>query len=524
MKTLIFVVFVPLLFITPLLAQPSETTNFNLRSVALGGCDATLDGEGNAPDVYDLSGEENPAASHHNEGYGLPPEWIDKIGGADRISLDQAYRSLTYSGPPSGDENQNWYWIDGFARLLVEKGVTEWFSMKFIFRGGYTTMRKSWATTNAPYPRYRHNYEIWTIDWSDVNMRAATTGATETLPLGEMYMTYHSPVGLSLGAGGGYVFNEFEDWACCGWRIIRKGKITGHELKFGARYTYPDYAEYGALGLNYGMEKGELVDEEDEDYTMYESDESRFGFQAEFGYPEYFRGAFGYESVKWGEEVLTSATDNTPDDLQDNLSRTRFRLKAFGDGLEVPVTLGFRYEKAAVEGEVEDRTNSDVEVNKSDIGFGLSAEPFEGVTFAAEYKTATSSYEYKALEKTGTVKQNGFAVATEVYPAHQFGIRFGFENVSLDPDDDYTYLFGDYVMPYHYTSRYSYYSPVQRYGYVPEIERGNALSGGFVFRLEEDRLNIEISGRYFLTSEPQIYDNKNGKRHEGYIGVTYFLR
>ena len=54
-----------------ILAQPRETADFNHRGEAMAGCDATIDGEGNALDIYDISDGNNPAASHHNEGYGL---------------------------------------------------------------------------------------------------------------------------------------------------------------------------------------------------------------------------------------------------------------------------------------------------------------------------------------------------------------------------------------------------------------------------------------------------------------------
>ena len=54
-----------------ILAQPRETADFNHRGEAMAGCDATIDGEGNALDIYDISDGNNPAASHHNEGYGI---------------------------------------------------------------------------------------------------------------------------------------------------------------------------------------------------------------------------------------------------------------------------------------------------------------------------------------------------------------------------------------------------------------------------------------------------------------------
>jgi len=502
-----------------ILAQPRETADFNHRGEAMAGCDATIDGEGNALDIYDISDGNNPAASHHNEGYGLFGGRIDKLGGADRFSLDLAFRALEYPGPPADNgDDRSWYWIDGIGRIMVDKCVSDNFSMRFNFRGGYDTMRKSF------WGEYRHNYSAAVLDWTSIGDRAITTGATAALPIGEFYGTFHAPFGLSIGAGGGYGFSEFEDlYYYSGWRTLTKGNMTSYRGKFGLRYAYPDYAKYGAVGMHYNLAGGTLANEEGNDYNMAETNDNRFGFQAEAAYPGYLRGAFGYESAKYSQDDYEDDKDEDPTESEDKVSTIAFKAQAYGDEIGAPLRLGFRYKSVVTEGETDSGTDTDnFDISKTDMGVGLSGSPIEGMTFAAEYKIGSNSFvTYDGSnESEGTDKWSGFAFATEIYPIREFGFRVGFEQFEHEPDSTYTAFFGSLPEG---DGVYPFYMPAFRFGVVPDVTKGSILSGGFVLCLDDDRLQVELTGKYCFASEPQIYKDEDGNRYEGYFGMTYFL-
>ncbi len=510
-----------LLFSSLVLAQPEQTIEFNYRGIALAGCDATIDGEGNILDIFDISNQENPAASHFNEGYGLPEERIDKIGGADKFSFGAAVKTLKYPGPPADNgDDRNWYWLDGVARILVEKGFNEFFSTRFQFRGGYNTMRMSYAS------EYRHNYTASTLDWANIVHRVNTSGAAAILPIGEVYFTYHSPFGLSVGAGGGYGFNEFEDmYYSGGWNVTTQGKVTGYQAKFGGRFVVPNYEDYGGVGLNYNIGGGTVANEEGNDYDMFVSNDSRLGLQAEFGYPGYVRGAVGYDIIGYEEDYLTSASDDSADVFNDDVSRMVFGLKVFGHEIGAPLTLGIRTESYNTVG-VEDEGEYEPNLKSSNFGVGLSAEPVTGWTITTEYKTGKTIYE-PLEEDEFEVDNSGFAVGMELFFIPEMGIRVGFETIDFEPDSAYRANYGgfdyyggegDMIVPYYSTMT------VSRFGVVPVQTKGNALSWGLAFRLDDDRLQLDLSGRHILASEPQVYNDETGDRHEGYLGLTYYLK
>ncbi len=516
------------LVVGAIFAQPSNTAEFNHRGVAIAGCEAAIDGEGSFLDIFDFSNGENPAASHFNEAYRLRADRIDKIGGADRFAFDIGFRTLEYPGPTEDGEKRSWYWIDGIGRIMVDKGFGESFSTRFQFNGGYNTMRNSfWGL------RYRHNYTAAVPDWSNISKRASTTGAAALLPLGEFYFNYHSPFGLSVGAGGGYGFSEFEDlYYSRGWHTLSKGNVTSYAVKMGGRFAVPEFEQYGAIGVSYGIKGGKVRNEDGDDYDMFDTGDDIIGFQAEFGYPGYVRGAFGYDKSALNEDFFTSATDTIAETSEDEVARTSFGVQVYGDEFRVPVTLGFRTESYATEGR---SINASTVTNENklswgDTRIGLSAEPIEGWTIAAEYKKGYNKIESGSslisTNQDAQVDLSAIAGGMEIYVVPEFGIRFGFENFSLEPDSIYKSEFGSFDVYYGGEGDYvaPYFTPSSRYGLVPVQTRGNALSWGFVFRLDDQRLILELSGRHVLASEPQVYRDNAGTLHEGYVGLTYYLK
>jgi len=515
MKRIALPIVILFLLVASMFAQPEGTAGYNFRGIGMAGCGATIDGEGNVLDIFDISGEENPAASHFNEGYGLPAERIDKIGGADKFSFGVAFGTLEYPGPTVKDEDHSWYWIDGVGRILVEKGFSESFSTRFQFRGGYDTMRKTFG-----YGEYIHEYSASTPDWDNIIYRVNTVGAAEILPLGEVYFTYHSLFGLSVGAGGGYCFSEFED------RYSNtSGNVTGYRAKFGGRFAVPDFEDFGAIGLNYNIGGGTVANEENQDYDMFNSNDSRLGLQAEFGLPNYVRGAVGYDIIGYDEDFYVSANDDSADSDRDDVSRVAFGLKVFGKEIGAPLTLGIKTGSYSTVGQ-EEEGDFEPKLKSSNMGAGLSAEPLQGWTIATEYKTGKAVFEPDDGEEY-EVDNSGIAAAMELFVVPEFGIRVGFETINYEPDSAYRAEYqgfdylggeGDAVLPY-----YSY-STMFRFGAVPLQTKGNALSWGLAFRLDDQRLQLDISGRHVLASEPQVYNDETGNRHEGYIGLTYYLK
>ena len=496
-------------------AQPASTASFGHRLDAMGGCYSVIEGEGNAVDIYDISSGENPAASHSNEARGIPIEWLDKIGGADRYSMDVSFRNLEYRGPDDNNgEKRSWYWVDGVSRIMVEKGFESRFSMRMGFNGGYETIRKSWQDGYAPWPNeLRHNYSASTFDWSDLHVRAATSGASAMVPLGEFYGTYHFPFGLSLGAGGGYGFSEFEDLSYySGWQTMLKGNVGSYRAKFGARYAYPDLSDYFAVGLNYNIAGGKVNNEKDDDYTVYDDDDSHLGLQAEFGYPDYFEGAFGYESAKLAEKRFQSATDTSADEATDDVTSTRFKLHFTGDGINIPIVIGLDMKNWSTAGE---NASENIDRDEGVTAFGISSEPVaDMLIFAAQYEIGQQNYSSSA--DTAQLDFSRISFGTEIYPVREFGVRLGFEIVDFQPDDAYESLYRGYIMPY--------VGPVTRLNFVPDIEKGNALTGGFVLRIADERLILEFSGRHYFADEPTVYKENAANRDEGFFGLTYYLK
>jgi len=504
-------------------AQPASTASFGNRLDAMAGMQSVIDGEGNAIDIFDISDGENPAASHHNEADGVPVEWLDKIGGADRYAMDVSFKTLEYPGPNDNNgEKRSWYWVDGVARMMVEKGFSSNFSMRIKFNGGYQTLRKSWQDGWAPWPNeVRHNYSAATLDWDDLHVRGMTAGAASVEPIGEFYGTYHFPFGLSIGAGGGYAFSEFEDLSYYGgWQTTMKGNVTAYRAKFGARYTYPDYSDYFALGLSYGISGGKVDNEKDDDYTAYEDDDSRLGLQAEFGYPEYFSGAIGYESRSLAEDFYTDATDTVADESTDDVSLLKFKAHFLGDGINIPITIGFDIDNWSTDGESE---SNKVKITENITAFGIASEPVKDMlTFGAQYEMGKRLYEEFDPANESQLDFNRISFGTEVYPVREFGVRLGFEIF------EYTTDFYSYIIPYVGSINRGYIIPslgsIDRLHFVPDIEKGNALTGGFVIRLDEDRLLIELSARHYFADEPEIYKDNGPNRDEGFVGLTYYLK
>lgn len=509
-----------------LFAQPNSTADFNYRGVSMGGAEAALDGEGSYLDIYDISNGENPAASHFNEAYTLSPDRIDKIGGADRFAFDIGFRSLEYPGPTEDGEDKSWYWIDGIGRIMVDKGFNENFSARFQFNGGYNTMRNSyWGL------KYRHNYTAAVPDWSNIGIRASTRGAACFLPLGEFYLNYHTPFGLSLGAGGGYGFSEFEDlyYYTGGWRTDSKGNVTSHRIKMGGRFALPGFEQFGAVGVNYGVRGGKVNNEDGDDYAMFDASDNITGIQAEFGFPGFVRGAFGYDMMNMEEDFYSSASDEEPSTGEDEISRTAFGIQVFGDEVKVPITLGLKTETYSAEGRsIESGTVTDENgLTVSETRMGISSEPVEGWTITAEYKKGADKLDgYLSSEEEAQVDWNSVGGGMEIYVVPEFGIRFGFENFSYEPDSAYSDQFGSFDPYYGGEGDYVYpfYSPAYRYAIVPVPTKGNAFSWGLSFRLDDQRLNLEVSGRHVLATEPQVYRDNAGTQHEGYIGLTYYLK
>lgn len=511
-----------------ILAQPDGTAEFNHRGLSMGGCEAAIAGEGSYLDIFDISDGDNPAAAHFNEAYTLIPERIDKIGGADRFAFDVGFRSLEYPGPPADNgDKRSWYWIDGIGRILVEKGFSDNFSTRFQFRGGYDTMRKNY------WGEYRHNYTAGLPDWSDIRYRSSTTGAASILPIGEMYLNYHSPFGLSVGAGGGYGFSEFEDiyYYHSGWHTTAKGRVSSYRVKFGARFAMPGFEQFGAVGLNYGIKGGTATDEEGEDYDMYTNSDNTVGFQAQAGMPGFFRAALGYDISNLSEDYFVSAEDEEADVAEDEISRVAFGIQAYGNGFNVPITVGIKTESHSAEGQVfdSDTVIDETKLTRSDTRIGLSSEPINGWTITAEYKMGADKLEQISTllteDSDAQVDWSAIAGGMEIYVVEEFGIRFGFENFSYEPDSayvaaigefDYSGGEGEFVLPI--------YMPTNRYGAVPVQTKGNAITWGLVFRLDDKRLFLELSGRHVLADEPQVYDDIPGNGHEASLGLTYYLK
>jgi len=509
-------------------AQPHSTEDFAHGLLATGDCNAVFSDEGNAIDIFDISGQENPAASHFNEAYNLNPDRIDKIGGADKFSMDISFSTLEYPGPEIDGEKRSWYWVDGISRIMVEKGVSDNFSMRFLFRGGYNTMRKSWQDGYAPWPsEYRHNYQASVIDWSSVRYRASTTGAGAIMPLGEMYATYHSPFGLSIGAGGGYGFSEYEDlYYSSGWHTVSEGPATTYDVKFGARYN-PVNNKYLSLGLNYTIKGGTIVNEEDDDYDMYLTDDNSFGFQIEAKYPQYARAAIGYKTVNFSEEYLQNANDEEADIFEDKMNRFDLAVKLTADQFGIPLDFAVRYNSTKSENEEDPGLlytyfGDNIEIAENNMAIGLSAKPFKGFQFGGEYNSGSYIFEISqdSVEdiSEGNDDYSGFTFGLEVFPVEEFGVRVGFENYQHETDSTYeeqAYNSG-YILPFG--------TPVVRYGLVPDIEDGLALSTGFILSLDDHRLQIELSGKYHFASDPEIYKENEANRYEGSLGLTYYLK
>ena len=284
----------------------------------------------------------------------------------------------------------------------------------------------------------------------------------------------------------------------------------------------PGFEDFGAVGLNYNIAGGTVANEEDKDYDMYVSKDSRLGLQAEFGLPNYVRGAVGYDVIGYDEDYFSSANDDSADVDHDDVSRVAFGLKVFGKEIGAPLTLGIRTESYSTIGQEEDG-DFEPTLNASSMGIGLSAEPMEGWTIATEYKTGKVVLEPDEDDEY-EVDNSGIAVGMELFVVPEFGISVGFETINYEPDSAYQDAFGgfnyyggegDYVAPY--------YSAMGRFGAVPVQTKGNAISWGLMFRLDDQRLQLDITGRHVLASEPQVYNDETGNRHEGYIGLTYFL-
>ncbi|MCK5833438.1 hypothetical protein KAH81_07195 [bacterium] len=500
-----------------LFGQPNSSADFGHRTNAMGGIYSVLDGEGNAIDIFDVSNGTNFSASHFNEGLNVPIEWQQKYGGADRYAMDVAFRNLEYRGPDDDHGNKrSWYWVDGVSRIMVDKGFENGFSMRINFNGGYQTIRKSWQDGYAPWPNeIRHSYSAATLNWDDIAKRATTTGAGSIDPLGEFYASYHIPIGLSLSFGGGYSFTEFEDmYYANGWKTSLKGNVAANRLLFGARWTYPDFSDYFALGLNYGIINGKVNNEKDEDYLAYEDSDNLFGFQAEFGYPEYLKGALGYQHKAMEEDYYTSDSDTLADESKDDYSSVDFRLRILGDGLDVPVVLGVDLANWKTNGESD---NVELEIAENTTAFGISTEPVEDMlTFAAQYEMMTRDYRSLTDDVEGSLESSRISFGTEVYPTHVFGVRLGFEILEVIPDSSYDDIFYGYIFPY--------VGPYGRFHFVPDIEKGNAITGGFVFRLDDDRFLIELSARHYFADEPEIYKENGPNCDEAYFGLTYYLK
>ncbi len=505
------------LFAAAVIAQPSNSATFGHRIDAMGSIQSVIDGEGNAIDLYDISGGANPAASHFNEAYAVPLEWQHWTGGVDKYAMDFSFKTIEYPGPIGSDnEKRSWYWIDGVSRILVDKGFENGFSMRINFNGGYQTLRKSWQDGYAPLPNeIRHNYAAATLDWDEISRRAVTTGAASITPIGEFYGSFHTKFGLSLGAGGGYGFSEFEDmYFASGWKTSMKGYVAAHRISLGARYTYPDLSDYFAVGFNYGISGGSVNNEKDDDYEAYVGDDNSLGFQAEFGYPKFVRGAVGFGSKTMNEDYFSSATDTIADSFEDKLSSVDFKLKLTGEGLKVPVNVGIDMSNWSTSGE---NTASEIEIDGSSVAFGISTVPVaEMLTFAAQYELGENNYESVTAGSSASMESNRISFGTEIYPVREFGVRLGFEIFERVPDSDYESLFGGYVLPY--------IGPLGRLDFVPEIEKGNALTGGLALRLDEGRLLIEISGKHYFTSDPQIYKDNSANSDEAFFGLTYYLK
>lgn len=508
-----------IVIILPIFAQPISTADFNHRSSAMGGCDVSIIGEGNFPDIFDISDGNNPSASHFSRLSVMPVEMIDKIGGIDKFNLDLSFRTLEYPGPRVNDEDRSWYWVEGISRILIEKGVTNSFSVRFLANGGYSTIRKSWQDYFAPGIEYRHNYSASLPNWSSLRNRAVTMGGTAMVPLSEFYLAYHSFFGLSLSGGGGFSFSEYEDMSYdYGWQTNSKGSILAYKTRFGGRYVHPDYPDYAGIGLSFGMDGGKVMNEKDEDYDMFKSSEPLYGIQAELGYPRFFKGAIGYEAKNIGEKFYSTAGDTTPLKNRDKITSIAINARATGDGIEIPVAVGFKMKNIATKGTIEsDPVLPKESLRNNDIGVGISVYPLVGLTFAGEYENSNWSYEKEDEDPKKTVlKTTKLRGGIEVFPVSEFGIRLGFENFNNEPDSMYKVNFGNYI--------HSFIDPSSRYDYVPEIEKGNVLTGGFVLRLDDERLLIELSAKHYFSGGPEVYNNEKGNRNEGHFGMTYYLK
>jgi len=524
-----------LLSVSIALGQPSETADFNHRSAAMGGCEATIDGEGNRINIFEMSGGENPAGSHFNTRYGYQPGTEDSLSLVDKFSFDMGFRYLEYPGAPEDNgDKRSWYWIDSPGRILVEKAFNEFFSSRFQFSGGYNTVRKSWQDVYAPYPpEYRHNYTASTIDWGSLRNRAATLGGTALLPLGELYFSYHFPLGISVGAGGGYGFSEFEDMYYLGsWHTITSGMANSYRVRFGARYSLPGFERYATVGLSYGVSGGRANNEEDEEFEMLKSSESRLGIQAVGSFPGYISGGIAFESAKFDEDYRINASSEDIDELKDDWTKTKAALRVYGNEIGVPISLGVRYKGINTEGSRPQLVGTlypsisgadDITVSENDLGIGITVNPIEWMTFAAEYNHGSWEYistgdnNYEANDDCG-----GFSFGAELFPIPQFGVRFGFEHFAHETDSGYKDLSSDL---YYHEFNLPYGAPMMRFDLVPDIEKGSILSGGFVLRLDtEQRLLVELTGRHYFSGDPEIYKEEGGNRSEGYLGLTYYLR
>ncbi|HHS50325.1 MAG TPA: hypothetical protein ENN07_04340 [candidate division Zixibacteria bacterium] len=503
-----FLVYAILLAIAiSMMAQPSQAPSFNHRLEAMGATQSVIDGDGYAVDIYDISGGTNPSASHFNQGHAVPPEWQLWTGGANKFAFDVSFKTLKYPGPTDDGEVQNWYWVDGVSRILVDMGFESGFSMRIKFNGGYQTMRKSWLSGF-----FGNEYTAATLDWGDIASRAATSGASSLTPLGEFYLAYHTPFGFSVGAGGGYGFSEANHWSYPRSHTTKKNTVNSYRANFGARYTYPDFDEYFAVGLNFGISGGKVNNETD-DYTSYDNSDNLFGIQAEFGYPEFVRGAFGWRTKTMNEESYPFATATDPNETTDKLSGIDLKMRLMGEGVNVPITLGLDLSNWSTDGD--DGTNELIHTN-STTAFGISAEPVKDIlTFSAQMETGKIEYDTTTLDTRASVEMRRISLGTEVYPSREFGIRMGFEILERTPDDDYSSML-PWVLPY--------LGPITRFNYVPELEKANAITGGFVLRLDDDRLLVELSAKHYFTSKPEVYRSNSGSREEAYFGFTYYLK
>jgi hypothetical protein len=332
------------------------------------------------------------------------------------------------------------------------------------------------------------------------------------LPIGEAYLAYHTYFGLSLGLGGGAGFCDYEDLnLASGWDIYAKGNSTTYRVKAGARYTFPGYEDFGAIGMNLDLGFGKTTDNLDAAYDAVKSNDPRFGFQAEFGYPRYLKGAIGYEIATMNEEFYWSENDTSPDKNKDKFDKISLKTNLLGDGLNVPVMLGFRFTNTSTAGTFGE--NEPVNLTISDLGIGISSVPVEWLTISAEYNK--SNWEIKS-DSTYTIPKTGFSLGLEVYPVHEFGIRAGFESFDFEPDPSSEFVFPLEGFP---AMRYGYYGTT-----VPDISSGKILSGGIDLRLDDSRMNVEITVRNYFADKPEIYNNETGNRTEGFFGISYLLR